>query len=108
MLLFISTHVCRLNFSLPLSQLPLETRVCFTIHGNESLTRKPIGWVAMPIFNLNRYICALCHNVYIVCPHHPLYVDTYRPENITCVCGHQLKELILLVHVMVMCLILKQ
>ena len=99
--------MCRLNFSLPLSQLPLETRVCFTIHGNESLTRKPIGWVAMPIFNLNRYVYALCHNGYTVCPRHPLYVDTYRPENITSLCGHQLKELILLAHVMLTYPILK-
>jgi len=46
---------CRLNFSLMLSELPLETRICFTIYGCESLLRKPIGWVAMPLFNIKKY-----------------------------------------------------
>ena len=95
--ILVHNPLCRLKFSLPLSQLPLETRVCFTIHGNESLTRKPIGWVAMPIFDLNKY--ALCYNLCSQIP--PLSLDVYKLESITCVCGLPQRGLIPLAHVMV-------
>ena len=86
--------LCRLNFSSALSQLPLETRVCFTIHGNESLTRKPVGWVAMPIFDMNRY--GMLSRVFIL----PPSLDNYKLENTTCVYGRLQKEPTPLAHVM--------
>ena len=90
-------RIFRLNFSLPLCQLPLETRVCFTIHGNESLARKPIGWVAMPIFNINRYIMSWCVLSSVLLS--PPSLDNYKQENITCVCGQHQREQTPLVHV---------
>ena len=48
----------RLNFGVPLSYLPRESRLCFTLHGLENSgsterpwNRSPIAWVAQRLFN---------------------------------------------------------
>lgn len=48
---------CRLNFGIPLSHLPRESRLCFTLHGLESTMSTenpwklcPIAWVTQRLF----------------------------------------------------------
>ena len=55
--LFLSPSPCRLNFGVPLSHLPLETRLCLTLYGLDipnsepSVTRTPIAWVTQRLFD---------------------------------------------------------
>ena len=75
----------RLDFLLPLSQLPLETTVCFTIYENEPVKR-PIGWVAMPIFNMNRYMrCIMMYMLSSVSSSPPLPRYLQTGEHYLCV-----------------------
>ena len=95
-------NLYRLNFLLPLSQLPLETTVCFTIYENEPVNKRPIGWVAMPIFNMNRYMhCVMMYMLSSVFSSPPVprhlqigehYLCVWSTENPTGACGGNMSD----------------